>query len=155
MLPNRAEVASAALALFVWEGGLPMLGAASCVTTACAALVSWTAAAALPPEQAQGRIRLAPACGGAPSYSDLPEQSVEVDEQAAQSRGCREYLCGSADMMLRSGSLQVSIFAMALCAARLGPAPLAAHQITMSLCALTHSPFSSSSTDVLVVAQGP
>ena len=154
MLPNRAEVASAALALFVWEGGLPMLGAASCVTTACAALASWTAAAALPPEQAQGHIRLAPACGGAPSYSDLPEQSVEVDEQAAQSRGCREYLCGSADMMLRSGSLQVSIFAMALCAARLGPAPLAAHQITMSLCASTHSPFSSSSTDVLLVAQG-
>ena len=131
-----------------------MLGVASCVTTGCAALVSWIAATVLPPEQAQGHIRLAPACGGTPSYSDLREQSVEVDEQAAQSRGCREYLCGSADMMLRSGSLQVSIFAMALCAARLGPAPLAAHQITMSLCASTHSPFSSSSTDVLLVAQG-
>ena len=50
-----------------------------------------------------------------------------------------------ATALVRSGSLQVSIFAMALCAARLGPAPLAAHQITMSLCASTHSPFSSSS----------
>ena len=134
-----AEVASAALALFVWEGGLPMLGAASCATTACAAMVSWTAAAALPPEQAQGRIRLAPSCGRS-AYYDLQEDSVEAEEQAAQGRGCREYLCGSADMMLRSGSLQVSIFAMALCAARLGPAPLAAHQITMSLCASTHLP---------------
>jgi Na+-driven multidrug efflux pump len=153
-----AEVATAYLALYAFEGGLAELGLVGFITTAGGVVVAAVVAVKLPPDEAQGAIVLMPATtcfgGEGHSYADLngaaPKQGTEVDQeeeedddeeregeadvqQERKDTHVWEYLCASKDQTIRSLALHASVYAMAVGAGQLGTAPLAAHQIVMSL----------------------
>jgi Na+-driven multidrug efflux pump len=138
------EVMTAYIALYINESGLVGLGAAGFIAAGAGFVLAATVAGALPPDEAPtGAIVIVPVrswcSGGMTEYADLNDEDrhYEGSSQAEQGISTKDilhhYLRDSKDQMIRSLALHTSVYAMAVGAAQLGTAPLAAHQIVMSL----------------------
>jgi len=127
------EAVASYLALYVMESGLDGLGWASFGCSFATAAGGLVCVAMLLPRKVAGAA-IAVADGADSLLAEEKPEEVPVEAPAFQPI---QFLRDSADMMIRSLFLQSSVWALSICAARLGKDILAAHHVCMLLWMLT------------------